>query len=809
MPGLIVNRRFWLVLCLGSLVVAGCGGAESRKAKHLEKGHQLLVAGNFEKARVEFRNALQIVPTDSEARYENGVVDEKLGNPREAAQFYQGAIDINKDNIRARAALGRLYLFSGAPDKALETIDPGFAKHPDDAGLLTVRAAARVQKKDLTGALADGERAVQLAPTNEDTVSVLAGIYKAQGNADKAIALLQGAIKQIPATIDLRLVLAQLYASLNQEANAEALLVDLVRLNPTEKSHRLRLAQFYARLNQPDEAERILREGIKSLPQERELKMALVDFLAARRSREAAEKELNSFIAQDPKDYALRFALGQFYEQGKDYAKAEAVYREVIAAAGLDGPGLTARDRLAALRMQQDDAAGAQKLIAEVLAKAPRDDDALILRGNLALAQQDPKTAIADLRAVLRDQPNAIGVMRSLARAHLANGEPALAEETMRRAVDANATDVGARLDLAKLLIQLGKPEQAKPVVELLIKQQPNNIDALDAQFKIAGAENDLAAAKAAADAIVATNPKLPLGYYYQGALAERTKRFEDAIRLYSAALEIQPQASEPLQGVTRILVSQNRAPEALKRLDDVAARFAQDSYAPNLKGELLLSQNRIADAIAAFKSAIDRQPTEWPPYRNLAYAEFMGHDTDGAIATLKGAIGKLPSPEPLETELATLYGRVGKPDDAIGVYESSLRRNPKSDVIANNLAMMLVTYRKDRASLDRANRLSAPFSTSPNADFLDTYGWVLYKRGDAVAAVAALQSALSKMPDSPVALFHLGMAQALAGQTDAARDSLTRSLKSGKNFSGMDEAKATLDKLANQAPPSAALPKT
>jgi hypothetical protein len=52
-------------------------------------------------------------------------------------------------------------------------------------------------------------------------------------------------------------------------------------------------------------------------------------------------------------------------------------------------------------------------------------------------------------------------------------------------------------------------------------------------------------------------------------------------------------------------------------------------------------------------------------------------------------------------------------------------------------------------------------------------------------------------------------MAQALAGQADAARENLSRSLKSGKTFSGMDEAKATLDKLANQVPSSAALPKT
>src|SRR5271168_716996 len=803
------SRRWVSIVCLAALVVAGCGGAESRKAKHLEKGQQFLDTGNFEKARVEFRNALQIAPTASTARYENGVADEKLGNLREAAQFYQGAVDVNKDNIAARAALGRVYLFAGAPDKALETITPSLAKHPNDAALLTVRSAARVQLKQPDEALADAQRAVQLAPMSEDAVSVLAGIYKSRGDTDKAIALLEGAIKQIPGTVDLRLVLAQLYAGAGQAAQAEALLMDLVRLNPDAKVHRIRLAQFYAGLNKADDAERILRDGIKTMPEDRELKIALVDLLAARRSREVAEKELNGFIAQSPKDYPLRFALAQFYQQGKDFAKAEAVYKDVIAAAGVDGPGITARDRLAALLILQNDMPGAEKLIAEVLAKVPRDDDALILRSNLALAQKDPKTAIADLRSVLRDEPNAIGVMRTLAHAHLANGEPALAEETMRRAVDANPTDAGARLDLAQLLIQLGKPEQAKPVVDELVKQQPNNIDALVAQFKIAAANKDLVSAKSAADAIVATNPKLGIGYYYQGAIAEMEKRMDDAMRLYSRALEVQPGATEPLQNLVRVLVSQNKVPEALKRLDAFAVQFPQSSFAPNLEGEVLLSQKRNADAAAAFTTAIAREPKSWPAYRNLEYVELLNKDTAAASATLQGAIGKVASPEPLETELAALYEHLGKADEAISVYEASLRRNPNSDVTANNLAMLLVNYRKDQASLDRAKQLATRFSASANPDFLDTYGWVLYKRGDATAAVSALQSAVSKTPESSVSLYHLGMAQVLAGQADAARDSLTRSLRSGKSFSGMDEAKATLDKLANQAPTSAALPKS
>ena len=795
------HRMFLAALSVACLVIAGCGGAETRKARHLAKGQAFMVEGNFEKARVEFRNALQLVPTDSVARYDNGVVDEKLGNPREAAQFYQGAIDVDADNVPARAALGRLYVLGGAADKAMTTIKPSLDKHPSEATLLTVRAAARVQLKDPDGALQDAERAVQLAPSNEDAIAVLAAIYKDKNEPEKARVLLEGAIKTNPNTVDLRLALAQLYATMNHQPQVEALLIDLIRLKPKEKSHRLRLAMYYARLNHLDEAERVLREAVKALPDEREMKIALVQFLATRRGRDAADKELSAMIAANPKDYELRFTQAQFYIEGKEPAKAENIYKEVIAAADLDAAGLTARDRLAALRVQSNDVAGAEKLIAEVLAKSPRDNDALILRGNLSLVQKDPKSAIADLRSVLRDQPNSVGVMRSLARAHLANGEPALAEETMRRAVEANPKDLNARLDLAQLLIQLNKPEQAKPVIDELVKQEPNNATALDAQFRIAEATKDTGAAKTAADAIVALQPKSAVGYFYQGEVAENEKREDDALRLYSQALDLQPEAENALQAVTRVLIALNRLPEALKRLDEVSAHYPKLPFPSNIKGEALLSAHRLADAKLAFQAAIEREPRWWPPYRNLSLAQVMDNDFPGAAATLQAAIPKVDQPEMLQLQLAGVYERTNKPDDAIKMYEAMLSKNSGFDVAANNLVMLLITYKTDKASLDRAKQLSARFADAANPSFLDTYGWMLYKRGETAAAVAALQNVLSKTPDSPVSLYHLGMAQASAGLTDAARDNLSRSLKTGNKFFGMDEAKAELDKLAKLSP--------
>jgi tetratricopeptide (TPR) repeat protein len=806
MPSLLARRQLVIVvLSVVTLVAAGCGGAESRKARHMAKGHTFLEKGNIEKARVEFRNALQITPNDSEVRYENGVADEKLGNVREAAQFYQGAIDTNPDNVGARASLGRLFVLSGAADRALEAVKPSLEKHPDDAALLTVRAAARAQLKDTDGALKDAERAVQLAPNSEDAIATLAGVYKLTGQPDKSRALLEGAVKRLPQTVDLRLALAQLYASQGQEPQVEALLIDLVRLKPNESAHRLRLAQYYARLNHIDEAERVLREAIKALPDDHNLKLDLLQFLAARRGRDVADKELTAMIAANPKDYSLKFAQANFYEQGKQIDKAEAIYRQVIADTDLDAPGLTARNRLAVLLVQNNDSVGAEKLLAEVLAKSPRDNDALILRGNLALAQQDPKSAITDLRAVLRDQPNAVGVMRSLARAHLANDEPALAEETMRRAVDANPKDTGSRLDLAQLLLQLGKPEEAKPVVDDLVKQDPNNMRALDAQFHVAAATKDGAGAKAAAAAMVALQPKASIGYYYEASIAESEKRPADALRLYSTALDLQPEAAEPLQGLARVLVAVKGSAAAIQRLDEVAASYPKLPFALNIKGELLTAMGRTADAKAAFGAAIERVPKWRIPYQSLARAQAANKDLAGAAATLQAGILKADSSDPLQTDLGLLFERMGKPDEAMQMYDAALHKNPRADVAANNLAMLLVTYKKDRPSLDRAKDLAQRFANSSNATFLDTYGWMLYKRGESAAAVAALQTVVSKAPDAPASLYHLGMAQASAGLPDAARDSLSRSLNSGKPFPGMDEAKAELNNLAKLAAASPA----
>jgi tetratricopeptide (TPR) repeat protein len=795
--------RIAVIIAIGATVftLSACGGAQARKVKHLERGKTYLAAGNLEKARVEFQNALQIAPSDPEARYEVGIVDEKLGRIQEAAQFFQGTLDIDRAHLQARTHLARLYIFSAVPNKALELIKPGLDAHPDDSELLTLRAAARVQQKDMSEAQADAERAVQLDPANADAVSTLAGIYSSQKDFDKARALLEQGIKRSPKSADLRLVLAQVYAGENRMADAENTLLELVQLEPGTRSHRIRLAQFYASQKQLDAAEHVLRAGIKEIPGDRDLKLSLIDFLAIRRSPELAEKELVAMIAADPKDFDMKFALAKFYEANGQSPRAESIYRQVIQSENLNAAGLAARDRLAALLVQRNDKAGAEKLMAEVLAKSPRDNEALILRGTLALASKDPKSAIADLRTVLRDQPNATAVLRALALAHLANGETAIGEETMRRAVETNPKDPGIRLDLAQVLARLGKPEQAEPILVDIVKEQPNNTTALNLLFRVSAANKDDATAQSAAAGLVAAAPKASVGYLFEGLMAEQANRSEDALRLYAQAVDLQPDALEPLDAQIRILVKMKRPAEAMKRLDEITARAPTAPFAAFIKGELLYAQKDLEGAQAAYRLAIARIPTWWQPYHGLADAQFAAKKPDDALATLRRGQTAAGDKEPLSLEIARYLERSGKIDEALREYDAIEAADPQSEVAANNLAMLLVTYKKDTASIERAKALTARFADSGNPSYLDTYGWVLFKHGETAASVSVLQQVVSKAPDEPVLRYHLGMAESQAGSATDAVTNLTRAVNSGRKFTGLDEAKAALDKLAKLQP--------
>jgi tetratricopeptide (TPR) repeat protein len=791
------TRWPWLVGTLfAALLLGACGGAQSRKAGYIQHGQKYYASGNYDKARLEFRNAVQIDPKDANARFMLGQIAEKTGDVRGALGQYQAALNADPRQAGARAALGRLYLFGGLPDKAIELVESGLATDPKNPQLLTVRGAARAQLGNAQAALEDAQTAVRLAPGDDYAIALLASLYKQHSEFDKAIAVVRAGLERLPNSTDLRRMLADLELARHEPAEAEVQLRAIIALEPKVLVHRYLLARFYLQQKDIDAAEKTLREAVTSIPDSIDAKLQLVELLASQRGSDPAAAQVDQFLLSESNNDRLKLTLGEFLAQNGQGERAERAFRAVIAHAGTNPDGLSARDRLASLLISRKDVTGASALIAEVLKQNARDNDALILRGNIALARGETQAAIIDLRAVLRDQPNAVAVMRTLARAYQQNNEPDLAEETLRTAVQNSPKDFQSRLDLAQALIGANKLDQAGALLEQLAKDNPGSVPVQESLFRVQAAQKRYAEALATAQSIERTNPKLGLGYYLAGLVEEADQKPDAAAKDYQQALQREPDAGEPLTALVRLDMGRKQTQAAMARVNAAIARAAGNAVARNLKADMLLAQGQVDAAIAAYQDTVQAAPS-WPQgYHGLALAQMVAKRNDDAIQTLQSGIEKTQGASTLIGDLSNFYQHLGHANDAIALYEGILAKNPNSSFAANNLAMLLVTYRQDAASLARAQKLADQLAASSEVNLIDTRGWVKFKSGDFHGAESLLQQAVDKAPSAPEMRYHLGMAQLRSGEQQAAQQNLESALDANRPFAGIDEARAALAQL-------------
>jgi len=129
---------------------------------------------------------------------------------------------------------------------------------------------------------------------------------------------------------------------------------------------------------------------------------------------------------------------------------------------------------------------------------------------------------------------------------------------------------------------------------------------------------------------------------------------------------------------------------------------------------------------------------------------------------------------------------------------------DPGAVLAANNLAWLYATQGK--GNIDEAVRLAQGVvqKNSTIAGFVDTLGWIYYKKGLNAVAVEQLQKAVAldevgaknaNVNPSPVYRYHLGMALKAKGDNAGAKRELALALRLGDKtpFKDQEEARKVL----------------
>ncbi|MEJ2405354.1 MAG: tetratricopeptide repeat protein [Candidatus Thiodiazotropha sp.] len=796
----VFHIKSFLIAILMAMVLmfSACTDKAASKKNYYDRGMELFEQGNYTKARLEFKNVLQIDPKDADAYYMFGLLEEKEENWQKAFSLYMRATELDPKHIEAQIHLGTIYVLAGEADKALAAADVALQVNPKNSEALVLRGFALAKSGKSDEAITDVLSAIESDPSNVEAASLLSALYADQGDSKRAIKIARESLDRHRDRAASYLLLARLYAQDSQDDEVVKVLKDLITFQPDELQNRLHLVSFYTRKERFPEAEDELRKAVRDLPDSNDAKLALVSFLKTQSKTSDAEALLKQYAAEASENSAFKIELARYYLSQKHFDDALQILSGVITAEGDSADGLAARTLKATALLSQGDNDQASTVIEEVLEKDPKNKEALFIRASLSLVSSDPDKGIADLRTLLREDPAYVKAHRLLARAHMKKGEVELARKSLEDAIKIEPQESAANFELVQLLIKTGELNDAVEVLNKLRRFAPKDLQvlvALATAYTKLERWDDLSEV---AYAIETEHADSPLGPYYQGLSYQAKGETEKSITSFNHALELQPSAIEVLVALAKSYFISNQPDQAAHLVERVVKKNPKHFRAINLLGEIYLSQKRLSDAEEAFRQVLAVQD-KWPvPYQNLVKVKLAQGKQQEALSILKDGFDTTQE-QILGIELANVQDKMGLVDESMQTYQRILDEHPGNVLAANNLVMIMLRGDPDTAKLDQALRLVDGFATSENPIILDTLGWLHVKRGENDDAITVLRKAARLNKDLAEIDYHLAVAYEAKGDKEAAVTHLEKALSSGKKFDGIDDALSLKERLTDR----------
>ena len=586
---------------------------------------------------------------------------------------------------------------------------------------------------DIPGAIAAFKRAAQLDPQSGDIVAELAGLYMRQSRLEEAIAAGEQAIKAEPANREAHRVLGIVYATLVESGRRNA-------GNPqTAASMPENLSKAIQHLEQAID---------RQLDSDPNVRATLARLYLASGANDKAIPLLSDLVSQEPGWTDGPSLLAQAYAgAGRD---AEAITWLEKAAA--DDPDLYTT--LASFYERAHRPKDAAAAYAKALQASPRNAD-LKLQYALSLMQVGGKDALSQARDLLNEvvaaRPNDVRSLFQLSQAQRRLGDLPGAEATARKVIAQNAR---SPMGYYALALALEERRQYQSVIDALtpaladFRARPGTNPASDlglllphlgfayqelGDFDRAIATFDEAHKLAPADATVtAYLAQANLSAKKYGAVIEITRKARADnpdelrfVRLEAQALRQSGKADEAVAVLQNFVKKQDkpesyvalaqiysdtkRGPDAVKVLQEAQAKFPGDTTIGFELGAVFDKQKKFADAEAAFRQVLQKEPDNAPALNYIGYM---------------------------------LAERGERLNESVDLLKKALAIEPDNGSYLDSLGWAY--YKADQLALAVDNLQRAADQLKANSVIQDHYGDVLFKLSRFDEAIAAWTRALS-----------------------------------------------------------------
>jgi tetratricopeptide (TPR) repeat protein len=772
-----INRfsLFRLALVLPVMILAGCGSPDQRAQEYYEKGMALVAKNDDLKARLELLSAVKYNANRVEVWRALAGIDERTKAPSLFLDLRR-VVELDPADLDSRLKLARIMVDGGAGDAALKVIEAA-NEGESNAGFHALKAVILARTKDISGAVREAQRAIEIDPKNFDALMLMASKKLSDGDADGALQLLNAAPLDPKTETQISLLKIQAFARKNDLPQAETLLRKLIVQNPEQRTFRNQLVQLYIAGRRFDDAEKELRSIADANPTDTKARLDLVRFLISAKGAAAGQEELTARIKAGGEVFDYQIAQAELdFAQGK-IAEASEQMRNLAGTETSPQRKLVAQTKLAEMYVSKANFSAAEPLIAEILQKDRRNTAGLRLRAAIRIEQGQIDNAVADLREALGNQPKATDLLLLMAAAYERGGKNELAERQYADALKASELNPKVALRYVAFLQRKGDLAHAEDILIQAIGRSSQDILLLTTLAQVRLARQNWPGSLAVADVVGRLGDNRGQAEQIRAAAFGGQNKIDESITALEKAHAIAPDAVQPVVSLVSTYVRLGKTDRAEALLREMAKKFPDNAEILVLMGNTKLAQNKSDEALQSYTQAIAKQPKNPYGYNALSDLYVRQKNYKSAIDVIQTGLKEQPANLEFRLKSAGLQVLKGDQAAAIAQYESILKDQPNSVLAVNNLVSLVLDGQSDKQSLDRAFSLAEYLKSSNVPEFQDTYGWSQFKKGDVKSAVSTLEAAQVKLPNLAAVHYHLGMSYAAAGQPDKAAEQFQKAL--------------------------------
>jgi tetratricopeptide (TPR) repeat protein len=779
-----------LMIVLLMVMVQACTKPEDKIKNYLANGKALMQKGNYDKAKIEFKNVLQLDSKQAEAYYNLALIDEKKQNWQGMYSNLSRVILVDPKNIDALLKLSRINMVSGNTDEAIKQVDAVLKIAPDNADALTLKGATFVKKNDLNGAMALADQVLNQHPDHIDAISLKTVVYLTKNDTKTAQETVEKALLTKPNELSLLLLKLRIHEQSKNLAAMEQDFLGLIKQFPDKLEFTYSLVKYYADNGQVAKASSTLQALVDSHPDKLQPKLVLIDF-QMQKSPELVEKTLTNYISQFPAEAELYFRLAGLYAKQNKLAEVKQTLNKIVELNPSAKTGLQAKIMLAKLAFESHDLETAQTFVKDVLAADGHYLEALLLKGKLDLQKNLFDEVISNMRVVLRDYSNSDEAMVLLGQAYLKKNSPELAEENFRNALAANPANIDALMPVVANMVKNKDTGRAEELLQKALAVNPDNTTMLELLAQIKLNKKDWSGTKKVADMIAAKPKGTGFSKFLSGKISEEQNLCKEAVTQYKEALTLSPDLNDALRGMATCYETLKQPSAMYAFLEEFVAAHPDNSYARLIKSQLLAKDKHFDEAIKELSEAIAKWPKIPEFYETIATVYMEKKENEKAIASLIKGLQIAPDQVRPSIMLASIYEQTGDYGKALEVYDALVTKHPDIDIAVNNLVSLLLDHFNTKENIDRAVTLAKRFEKTDQPYFLDSYGWALINSGQNEEALRIFKNVVNKMPEIPVFRYHLGMAYHKTNNKKAAITELEQALALGGKTGGFAEKEA------------------